>query len=388
MAIEPELATRVRVAHIVPTDHIAYMMRTRLQRLRESGFEISVICGDRGYGEKLEECGLQVVHIPFAREIEPWTDLRCARALLQTLRRGGFDIVHSHNPKGTLLGPPIGQIARLPVVVHTVYGFLFNENSSGLHQLLAKAAERWCARWSDHLLFQCREDYEYAQTHNYKEKERLHLLGSGIDERRFDRDRYPQARLEKRRELGLAPDDLVVGMVGRLVREKGWEEFYQMAGRIAAQFEQVRFLAVVITEEDQSDALDPQQLMAANGVTDRCLMLEQRQDMPELYLCMDLAVLPSHREGIPRALLEAGAMGVAMAASNIRGCREVIVDGETGMLFGLKHVEEFTDVVLALLRDTERRRQLGEAGRKHIMDNYTATLANERLVACYRAFLT
>ena len=68
-------------------------------------------------------------------------------------------------------------------------------------------------------------------------------------------------------------------------------------------------------------------------------MLERRSDMPELYLAMDVAVLPSHREGIPRALMEAAAMGVALVASDIRGCREVIEDGRSGRLFPLKEVD-------------------------------------------------
>jgi len=97
--------------------------------------------------------------------------------------------------------------------------------------------------------------------------------------------------------------------------------------------------------------------------------------------------LPSYREGIPRALLEAGAMGVPMVASNIRGCREVLEGGETGRLFGLKNVEEFTTVMASLLQDEALRRRLGEAGRKHILEYYTETLATERLVACYHRFL-
>ena len=378
-----------RVAHVVPTDRIAYLLlRARLLRLQEAGFEVSVVCGDAGYGERLAACGLRVLHIPFAREIAPWTDLRCLSALRRTLRRERFDIAHSHNPKGTLLGPLAARLAGVPLVVHTVHGFLFNENSRGVHRLAAVGAERWCARWCDHLLFQSAEDHEYAGRCRFKEPERLHLIGNGIDERRFDRDRHPEGRQAKRRELGLDDDHLVVGMVARLVREKGYEEFFAMAGRIAREFRQVRFLIVGITEkEDQSDAIDPRRLMAEHGVEERCVLLEQRSDMPELYLCMDVAVLPSYREGIPRALLEAGAMGVAMAASAIRGCREVIVGGETGVLFGLKDVDDFAEKVRSLLGDEKLRRRLGEAGRARILANYTEGLTTERLVACYRKFL-
>ena len=116
-----------RVAHVFPTDRVAFLMRARLMRLQEEGFAISVVCGDRGYVEHLRECGLEVVPIPFAREIEPWTDLRCLLALRRELSSGRYQIAHSHNPKGTLLGPVAGRLARVEAVVHTVHGFLFNE---------------------------------------------------------------------------------------------------------------------------------------------------------------------------------------------------------------------------------------------------------------------
>ena len=102
---------------------------------------------------------------------------------------------------------------------------------------------------------------------------------------------------------------------------------------------------------------------------------------------MDVAVLPSYREGIPRALLEAGAMGVPMAASDIRGCREVIVHGQTGLLFGLKDVDGLSAAVEGLLGDEGERRRLGEAGRRHVLKNYTEGLVAQRLMACYEGFL-
>ena len=379
---------RGRVAHVSPSDRIVQLLlRPGLLRLQEAGFEVTVICGKVAMGEELAQTGLRVIYIPFAREIEPRTDWACACALYEVLRRERFDIVHSHNPKGTLLGPMVGQLARVPVVMHTVHGFLFNENTTGLVRGLALGAELWCARWCGHLLFQSEEDYHFARNHCFKAPERLHLVGNGIDERRFDLDRYPGARRQKRAALGLEEGHLVVGMVARLVREKGYCEFFEMASRLVREFPQLRLLVVGITEPDQSDALDPRPLIAAHGLEGRCLVLEQRQDMPELYACMDVAVLPSHREGIPRALMEAAAMGVPIAATDIRGCREVIVPEESGLLFPLKDVQGFTAAVRRLLLDEGLRRRLGEAGRQRVLAHYTEARTAGRIIDCYERFL-
>ena len=375
----------MRVAHVFPTDRVAYLMRARLMRLQESGFEVSVLCGDRGYVEPLRACGLDVVAIPFAREIAPWTDMRCVWALRRVLREGFFDIMHSHNPKGTLLGPVTAQWAGTPLVVHTVHGFLFNENSRGLHRVAALAAERWCAHWSDHLLFQSEADYTYAVEAKFKDTERLHWIGNGVDERRFDPALYPDARRQKRAELGLEETDVVVGMVTRLVREKGCVEFFEMAARVARQHPRARFLMVGIPERsDQSDAVDARELARLHAVEDRCLLLEDRSDMPELYMCMDLCVLPSYREGLPRCLLEAAAMGTAVAATDIRGCREVIVDGETGVLFPLKDVEGFSAAVMRLLEDAAQRAALARAGQRRTQERYVEANVTKRIVELYR----
>jgi len=378
----------MRVAHVFPTDRVAYLMRARLMRLQESGIEVAVICGDRGYVEHLRNCDLEVLPIPFAREVAPWSDMRCVWALREALRAGSFDIMHSHNPKGTLLGPFTAQWANVPLVVHTVHGFLFNENSRGLHRMAAVAAERWCAHWSDHLLFQSEADYDYAVKARFKEPARLHWIGNGVDERRFDPERYPDARRQTRASLGFGEDELVVGMVTRLVREKGCVEFFEMAARVAERNSRVRFLLVGISERrEQSDAIDAAAVARQFGVEERCVLLEDRLDMPELYMSMDLCVLPSYREGLPRCLLEAGAMGVAAAATDIRGCREVIVDGETGLLFPLKDVGGFVAVVERMLADEKLRAKLAQGGQLRTRERYVESLVTERVVGLYKSGL-
>ena len=376
----------MRVAHVFPTDRVAYLMRARLMRLQEHGIEVAVVCGDRGYVERLRDCKLEVQPIPFAREIAPWTDMRCVWALRNALRAGSFDIMHSHNPKGTLLGPFTAQWANVPLVVHTVHGLLFNENSHGLHRTAAVLAERWCAHWSDHLLFQSEADYDYAVKARFKKPDRLHWIGNGVDERRFNPADYPHARRQTREALGFGEDALVVGMVTRLVREKGC----------------VDFLRWLRAWQSATAALNSSWLASQSGKSSRMQLTRSQWPVSMVWkiaaccwkigwICPNsiwawiCAFLPSYREGLPRCLLEAATMGIAVAATDIRGCREVIVDGETGLLFPLKDVEGFIAVIERVLADDELRMKLAQAGQLRVRERYLESLVTERIVGLYES---
>lgn len=387
-----------RVAHVVPTDRITYLLlRRRLARLREAGYEVHVLCGrapDSGaadgvdYQTSLADLGLHVHYLPFEREIAPLTDARCAAALFGAVRGGGYDIVHSHNPKGGLLGPPVARLAGAPHVLHTVHGFLFHDQIRGLHRLAAVGAERWTARWSDHLLFQSEEDLEFARARRFKDPARLHLVGNGVDESYFDPMADPAAGAAKRAELGWSPSHLVVGTVGRVVREKGYLEFFAMAQRLARARDDVRFLIVGLFEPEQSDAVDPFALAREHGIAERCTILQGRDDMPQLYAAMDVFVLASHREGLSRSLLEATAMARPTVVCDIRGCREVVVDGQTGLLTPVRDAAALTEAVSGLLGEDELRARLGAAGRERLLRQYTEGAVATRIAAVYESILT
>ena len=385
----------MRVAHVVPTDRICWLLlRRRLTHLLAAGCEIDILCGrapDSGaaggvdYESGLSDLGFSVRYLPFEREISPWTDARTSIAMYHVIRRGDYDIIHTHNPKAGLLGPPIALLAGAPHVLHTVHGFLFHDLTRGLYHAAALAAERWTAFWSDHLLFQSEEDLSYATQRRFKCADRLHHVGNGVDETYFDPAAQPEVGNTKRTELGWSSDEFVVGTVGRVVEEKGYLEFFEMAGQLAKTHANVRFLVVGLFEPEQSDAVDPFELARRHGIEDRCQILQGRNDMPALYAAMDVFVLASHREGLSKSLLEATAMARPTVTCNIRGCREVVVDGETGLLTPLKDVAALHRAVARMHDDDDLRQQMGDAGRQRVIENYTESIVARRLLDIYGA---
>src|SRR5207244_5206745 len=126
-----------------------------------------------------------------------------------------------------------------------------------------------------------------------------------IDVERFDRSATDPARVESlRRQLGVAPRDVVVGFVGRLVREKGVLELFDAIKRLRPRFPALRLLVIGPVDSDKPDAIS-QATAAGYGIEDATVFTGYRHDMPELYALMNVCVLPSHREGLPRSPMEA-----------------------------------------------------------------------------------
>jgi glycosyltransferase involved in cell wall biosynthesis len=183
------------------------------------------------------------------------------------------------------------------------------------------------------------------------------VLGNGIDLDRFDPDSFDRRAL--RDQLGFAPTDVVCGAVGRLVREKGYGELFTAAAAVRAQFPAFRLVVAGPSDPGKADAVGAEELARAEaaGVT----FLGMRRDVERLYGALDFYVLASHREGYPRSAMEAAAMGLPVVATNIRGCRQVVDDGRTGVLVPVNNAPALAEALLRLSRDGELRQRMATA---------------------------
>ena len=204
---------------------------------------------------------------------------------------------------------------------------------------------------------------------------------------RFDRRRLTDSSLEDlRREIGIDSSAPVIGFVGRLVEEKGILDLLQAAKAVVDAIPNAQFLIIGPYDEEKPDALRPD-VAERYGVAASCRFVGMRDDMPELYALMDVLVLPSYREGFPRAPMEASAMGVPTMVTDIRGCRETVDHGENGLLFPVGDPDALAQSLIALLRDDERRAQMGETGRRIAEDRFDEQKVFERVLSEYERLL-
>jgi len=378
----------IRVVHVATADNsIRFLLLNQLLSLQAEGYHVGSACRAGAQIPYIESQGIPVYPIQVVRRIDPLADLKSLIQLVGLFRRHRFTVVHAHTPKIGLLGQVAARLAGVPVVIRTLHGFYFHDHMTPLKRAFYIALERIAGRCSDAILSQNSEDVETAIRLHICKPDKINYLGNGIDVRVFDPARFSTEVVQaKKSELGLPPDAPVVGMVGRLVREKGYIEFLEAMQIVLAEMPDVRAICMGVQAPEKPDALLPS-IIDEYGLADRVKFLGFRLDMPELYSVMDLLVLPSRREGFPRAPMEASAMGVPVVATNIRGCREAVVDGENGLLVPVRDSQALAQAILQLLKNPELAQLMGCRGRIMAEERFDEQLIFERVKKTYRRLL-
>ena len=193
-------------------------------------------------------------------------------------------------------------------------------------------------------------------------RRKLVLLGNGVELERFHPGQDGR-RHRTRADLALDQDALVVGVVARLVWQKGFRELFAAAETLRERHPEVVFVVVGGSDPDKADAIPPAELSALEG-RGQFVFAGERDHMEDVYPAFDLFVLPSYREGFPRSAMEAAASGLPVIATDIRGCRQAVSDGQTGLLVPVHDEARLAAAIEELLVDPELRHRMGAAGRR------------------------
>lgn len=373
-----------RIAHIAASDAaLALLLGNQLEHFRKAGYEVAGIAARSAHAAELDAAGVEFFELPVKRTLDPLGDLRALIRLYRLLRRERFDIIHTHTPKGGLLGQYAALLARVPLRVHTIHGLYFPGSMRPSRRWIYVWLERITLAFSHHNFSQNPEDVPVAIAERISAPDRIEQIGNGISMRRFDPARISaDERRRTRAELGLADGQLLVGMVARLVAEKGYEEAFRAARLLKDRVPNARF-AFVGWFEDKPDAITPDAL-ARHGIADVAQLLGHRRDVERLYAAMDVFMLPSHREGFPRALMEAAAMGLACVATDVRGCRQCVEHEVTGLLVPVRDPAALAAALERLLRSPAERARMGAAGRQKALREFDETRIIAAILAAYR----
>ena len=370
----PARSPVARVAHIttVPLSLEALLL-DQLSYLQRAGYEIVGVSSPGPEAAAIQAAGIRHMAVPISRSMAPLTDVVSLVRLYELMRRERFDIVHTHTPKAGLLGQLAARLAGVPVIINTLHGFYFHEHMSPWSRRFFISLEKVAGRCSDLILSQNAEDLRTAVRERICPADRITYLGNGIDLGRFDPERVGEEEIaRKRRELGIAPGAPVIGFVGRLAgRRKGFRDFLAAAGQVATKVPDVRFVIAGQADLGKSDAVEPA-VAARYDVAGRCLFLgyQPNERLPLLYRLMDVLVLPSLFEGVPRVVMEATAMGVPAVVTAVKGNREAVEHGRNGLLVPLGDVAALAHAITHLLQEPALREAMGKEGRRMAVERF------------------
>jgi glycosyltransferase involved in cell wall biosynthesis len=382
------MAARPKLIHVTTVDWSLFVLLAyQLERFADAGYEV---IGASAPGEQvagLERRGIRHAPIPaLTRTWSPGRDARALAELRRLFRRERPAIVHTHNPKSGVLGRSAARAAGVPVIVNPVHGLYASPSLGSARRIAIGGAERFAARLSHAELFQSEEDLSYVLRSRLVSRERANWLGNGVDLRRFDPDALPaSATRELRLTWGARPSSTVVGTVGRLVQEKGYREFFAAARSVRASHPDTVFVAVGPEEPDKSDRLTHEDLADARSAG--VVMHGAGVDMPRIHAAFDVFVLASYREGMPRSAIEASAMRRPVVATDIRGSREVVADGVTGVLVPVGNADALAGAIRRLLQDRPIRDEMGAAGRRRALERFDEDAVVARTLSVYERLL-
>jgi glycosyltransferase involved in cell wall biosynthesis len=362
-------ASRLHIALVCNTAWAIYTYRRGLLRaLTAAGAQVTIVAPRDRTFEPLEQMGCRCIDLPVASKgTNPLHDLRTLLALFKHYRALKPDVVFHYTIKPNIYGSIAAWLARVPsVAVTTGLGYVFIQQSRAAE--VAKRLYRFAFRFPREVWFLNRDDeaaFKEGKLLAHPERARL-LHGEGVD-----LEDFPFTPLPARAEFAFV-------LIGRLLWDKGVGEYVEAARQLRARYPHARFQLLGPVGVDNPSAISRDEVAAweREGVID---YLGETADVRPYVADADCIVLPSYREGVPRTLMEASAMGRPIVATNVPGCREVVADGETGLLCEARSADSLAAALARMLDlgDAARAAMAGR-GRKKIEKEFDERVVVQR----------
>lgn len=357
-----------------------------VDEMSKQKYDVHIACYKDQIGYEIEKEGYVVHHIPFQRNLNVFSHLKSLLALMKLIRKERFDIVHSHTPVASLVARLSARLANVPLIVYTAHGFYFHENMKPIPYKINYLLEKiWAKYFTDKLFFQSKEDYELALAKGFQKPENLIHINNGVSGDRFNPVLY--SRVKSRESLGIT-NEKVIMFVGRLVREKGIVELLEAFPLVRDEMKEATLMIVGDSVTGDRDGLDVEQLIQSMPMEtkERIRLLGMREDIPELLCAADLFVLPSYREGLPRSIIEAMAMGKPIVATDVRGCREEVFPDVNGYLCKAKDSSSLANTILEIMKDESKLKRFGESSRRLFLEEFNEKVVLERQMNIFNEF--
>jgi glycosyltransferase involved in cell wall biosynthesis len=360
---------------------------------KRCGFEdIYVVCSpDSKLNHISSREDVKIKSIEFERRITPLKDISTIYKLYNFFRTVKPTIVQTHNIKPSLLGMIAATLAGVPIRIYHLHTLFFS-TASGIKRKFFQLVEAIICKLSHRVYSVSRSIQETIVNTGLCPKNKITVIGpgtiNGIDgENRFNPKTIdPDKRIKIRNKYSIPLDSVVIGFIGRIVKDKGIIELSKSWEKLAELFSNL-FLILIGPVEGYHDPV-PKSILDKLSHHKKVRFIGPVEDPENFFPAMDIVVLPTHREGFPITPLEAAAMELPVVISNVDGCKEAVLDGVTGILVPPKDVSALSQAIESLVLNPEKRKSFGIAGRKRIIKDFKPEIIWEKLSEEYNMLLT
>jgi glycosyltransferase involved in cell wall biosynthesis len=367
-----------KLLYLVSEDWYFVSHRLPLARAaKEAGYDVVVATRTAAHGEQIRDAGLRLAPITFERSgLGPLGEARTLRELVRLYRREQPDLVHHVALKPVIYGSLAARAAGVRGVVNALMGlgyvFSSGDVKAQFMRPFVRAALGFALKGPDsRVIVQNRDDFKRLVAQGLAAANSVRLIrGSGVDPSRFE-----TARTDTEKPVVVLP--------ARMLRDKGVLEFAEAARTLKSRGVRARFVLC-----GEPDPLNPASLTGPEIDT----LVRQgaveywgwRKDMETVWKSAHIACLPSYREGLPKALLEAAASGLAIVTTDVPGCREIVRQGENGWLVPPRDANALADALGEAIGDPERRARFGSRGRRMVEEEFSLARVISETLDLYR----
>lgn len=378
-----------KIIHAVTISQSLNLMRGQLKFLSEQGFEVKAICSDGDNIQDFERSeGVDVLKSDMEREISLTKDLVSLYNNIKIIRKERPDIISAGTPKAGLLVTLAAYLCGVPIRVYTIRGLRL-ETTKGMKKELLLMMEKIASASATHVLAVSPSLRDRVVELGIVKSEKVNVLGKGSSNgfslERFDETEELREKVKEIRvKYGFSKDNVVLGFVGRMTKDKGIEEMVDVFLRLQAKHSHIRLL--IIGDYEEADFVKES---TRKEITENPAIVHvgYQKDCLLYYRLMDIFVFLTKREGFGNVSIEAALTGLPVVAANVTGAKDTIKDEETGFLVDINDLPGIVAKLELLIDYPYVRNLMGESGKKWAEENFSSTLIWNEMSSYYQKWL-
>lgn len=375
----------IKILHILGDSKFGggSLVVARLAKMaHQNGWDVDVLTTDPVYQKYLKEIGINIVDLDVIwRDIRPLRDVIGLVKLWWFLITSSYDIVHTHTSKVGIIGRLAAFLAKRPMIVHTVHGFAFHEESSASALRFYSFFERLAAQWCDRIVTVSEFHRQWALQLKIGNEHKVVAIPNGIPRDRVVPNKPPAL---VRQTFGVSPDELLILTHGRLSHQKGLEYLLESV-LVLSRLLKRPFKLVLAGDGPQRSSLE--KLSAVLGLSDYVIFTGFTHEVNNLLNACDIVVLPSLWEGLSISLLESMAAEKPIITTSIGSNLEATSNGECAILVPSKDVQQLAAKIAYLINNPTTGQSLSVLGKTRFLQNYTEEIMAKQYKSLYLCLL-